>query len=58
VVPLAGPRIDARGYWWIARHEVAQAPLVEQFCAWLQEQGDQAEDAEKALLTDDAPIAR
>jgi LysR family transcriptional regulator, glycine cleavage system transcriptional activator len=40
VTPLNGPRIDSRGYWWVARREVAQSPLVEQFCGWLQEQGD------------------
>ena len=33
VMPLDGPRIDARGYWWVARREVADAPLVEQFAA-------------------------
>jgi LysR family glycine cleavage system transcriptional activator len=44
VVPLAGPRIDARGYWWVARREVAQAPLVAQCCAWLQAQGDQTDE--------------
>ncbi len=27
VMPLDGPRIDARGYWWVARREVAHAPL-------------------------------
>ncbi|MDE1182108.1 transcriptional regulator GcvA [Paraburkholderia sp.] len=48
VVPLAGPRIDARGYWWVARREVADTPLVAQFCRWLQEQGDQP-DRERAL---------
>jgi LysR family transcriptional regulator, glycine cleavage system transcriptional activator len=42
VMPLEGPLIDARGYWWVARREVAHAPLVDQFCRWLQEQGDQA----------------
>lgn len=42
-MPLDGPRIDARGYWWVARREVADAPLVEQFCRWLQEQGDQTD---------------
>jgi LysR family glycine cleavage system transcriptional activator len=44
VMPLEGPRIDARGYWWVARREVAHAPPVEQFCRWLQEQGDQADE--------------
>ncbi|CAD6530505.1 Glycine cleavage system transcriptional activator [Paraburkholderia hiiakae] len=38
VTPLAGPHLDARGYWWVARREVAQAPLVSQFCRWLEEQ--------------------
>jgi LysR family glycine cleavage system transcriptional activator len=38
VMPLAGPRIDARGYWWVARREGANAPLVEQFCRWLEAQ--------------------
>ncbi|SKC86370.1 LysR family transcriptional regulator, glycine cleavage system transcriptional activator [Burkholderia sp. YR290] len=38
VTPLEGPRIDARGYWWVARREVANAPLVEQFCRWLEAQ--------------------
>ncbi|HTR08291.1 MAG TPA: transcriptional regulator GcvA [Paraburkholderia sp.] len=38
VTPLAGPHLDARGYWWVARREVAQAPLVAQFCNWLEEQ--------------------
>ncbi|VVD31522.1 protein of unknown function [Paraburkholderia dioscoreae] len=46
VVPLAGPRIDARGYWWVARREVAHAPLVEQFCEWQQAQGDQTQENE------------
>lgn len=50
VVPLAGPRIDARGYWWVARREVAQAPLVAQFCEWLQAQGDQTDVAEAGSL--------
>lgn len=45
VMPLDGPRLDARGYWWVARREVASAPIVEQFCRWLQEQGDQTEPA-------------
>ncbi|MBB2931320.1 hypothetical protein [Paraburkholderia silvatlantica] len=35
---LAGPHLDARGYWWVARRKVAQAPLVLQFCRWLEEQ--------------------
>jgi LysR family glycine cleavage system transcriptional activator len=48
VMPLGGPRIDARGYWWVARREVAHAPPVEQFCRWLQEQGDQADEVERA----------
>jgi LysR family glycine cleavage system transcriptional activator len=48
VMPLDGPRIDARGYWWVARREVAHAPLVEQFCRWLQEQGDQVDEVERA----------
>ena len=38
VTPLEAPRIDARGYWWVARREVANAPLVEQFCRWLEAQ--------------------
>ncbi|WP_042269863.1 transcriptional regulator GcvA [Paraburkholderia heleia] len=38
VTPLAGPHLDARGYWWVARREMAQAPLVLQFCRWLEEQ--------------------
>ncbi|MEQ5843973.1 transcriptional regulator GcvA [Paraburkholderia acidicola] len=42
VVPLPGPRLDARGYWWVARHEVADAPLVVQFCRWLEAQADSA----------------
>ena len=42
VMPLAGPRIDARGYWWVARREVSNAPLVEQFCRWLESQAAQA----------------
>ena len=44
VMPLDAPRTDARGYWWVARREVAHAPVVEQFCRWLQEQGDQADE--------------
>jgi LysR family glycine cleavage system transcriptional activator len=50
VVPLAGPRIDARGYWWVARREVADAPLVAQFCEWLQAQGDQTDKTETGSL--------
>ncbi|WP_321893185.1 transcriptional regulator GcvA [Paraburkholderia tropica] len=38
VAPLAGPLLDARGYWWVARREVADVPEVAQFCAWLEEQ--------------------
>jgi LysR family glycine cleavage system transcriptional activator len=45
-MPLAAPRIDARGYWWVARREVAHAPLVGQFCEWLQAQGDQTDQAQ------------
>ncbi|WP_322045816.1 transcriptional regulator GcvA [Paraburkholderia sp. J67] len=42
VTPLAGPHLDARGYWWVARREVADAPIVAQFCRWLEEQAGQA----------------
>ncbi|MGF6904322.1 hypothetical protein [Paraburkholderia sp. GAS348] len=42
---VAAARTDARGYWWVARREVAQAPLVAQFCEWLQAQGDQTDVA-------------
>lgn len=45
VMPLAGPRIEANGYWWVARREVADAPLVAQFCSWLQAQGEQSDEA-------------
>lgn len=38
VAPLAGPHLDARGYWWVARREVADVPVVAQFCRWLEEQ--------------------
>jgi LysR family transcriptional regulator, glycine cleavage system transcriptional activator len=38
VTPFDGPRLAARGYWWVARREVAHAPLVEQFCRWLEAQ--------------------
>jgi LysR family glycine cleavage system transcriptional activator len=38
VLPLAGPRIDARGYWWVAPRELAHTPLVEHFCNWLEAQ--------------------
>ncbi|WP_429500058.1 transcriptional regulator GcvA [Robbsia andropogonis] len=41
VAPLAGPQRDARGYWWVARREVADAPLVVQFCRWLETQARQ-----------------
>jgi LysR family transcriptional regulator, glycine cleavage system transcriptional activator len=41
VMPLAGPRMHMRGYWWVARREVANAPLVEQFCRWLESQATQ-----------------
>ncbi|GAB2882261.1 transcriptional regulator GcvA [Paraburkholderia jirisanensis] len=41
VMPLEGPRIDMLGYWWVARREVAQAPLVVQFCRWLEAQSMQ-----------------
>ncbi|MBI0327081.1 transcriptional regulator GcvA [Burkholderia plantarii] len=36
VLPLDGPRIAARSYWWIAAREAS--PLVVQFCAWLDAQ--------------------
>ncbi|HXZ09514.1 MAG TPA: transcriptional regulator, partial [Paraburkholderia sp.] len=42
VLPLDGPRIHARGYWWVARREVAQTPLVAQFCRWLESQAGAA----------------
>ncbi|CAM2196739.1 LysR family transcriptional regulator, glycine cleavage system transcriptional activator [Paraburkholderia kururiensis] len=45
VAPFAGPSIDARGYWWVARREVADAPLVEQFCRWLEAQAKGAAPA-------------
>ncbi|WP_042302783.1 transcriptional regulator GcvA [Paraburkholderia kururiensis] len=45
VAPFAGPSIDARGYWWVARREVADAPLVEQFCGWLEAQAKGAAPA-------------
>lgn len=45
VAPFAGPSIDARGYWWVARREVANAPLVEQFCGWLEAQAKGAAPA-------------
>lgn len=38
VMPLAGPRIATRSYWWIAPRETAGEPLVGQFCAWLEAQ--------------------
>ncbi|WP_213301646.1 transcriptional regulator GcvA [Paraburkholderia sacchari] len=38
VAPFAGPHLDARGYWWVARREVADVPVVAQFCRWLEEQ--------------------
>jgi LysR family glycine cleavage system transcriptional activator len=41
VAPLPGPLLDARGYWWVARREVAEAPLVVQFCQWLEAQAQQ-----------------
>ncbi|MGH8779633.1 transcriptional regulator GcvA [Paraburkholderia sp.] len=40
VTPLPGPHLDARGYWWVARREVADTPLVAQFCRWLEAQAD------------------
>jgi len=43
VAPLAGPLLDARGYWWVVRREVADAPLVVQFCRWLEEQASARE---------------
>jgi LysR family glycine cleavage system transcriptional activator len=45
VMPLDGPRIALRGYWWVARREVADAPLVTQFCRWLEAQSRQTTDA-------------
>ncbi|WP_109480713.1 transcriptional regulator GcvA [Paraburkholderia sp. C35] len=45
VMPLEGPRIAARGYWWVARREVANAPLVEQFCRWLEAQAKETQEA-------------
>ncbi len=38
VAPLAGPHLDARGYWWVARREIANTPIVAQFCRWLEEE--------------------
>ncbi|WDD95593.1 transcriptional regulator GcvA [Burkholderia sp. FERM BP-3421] len=38
VTPLDGPRIATRSYWWIARRELADEPLVSRFCAWLEAQ--------------------
>jgi len=40
VMPLDGPRIATRSYWWIAPHAPAEDPLVAQFCAWLQAQSN------------------
>jgi LysR family transcriptional regulator, glycine cleavage system transcriptional activator len=38
VAPFTGPHLAARGYWWVARREVAGAAVVAQFCRWLEEQ--------------------
>lgn len=46
VTPLEAPRIDARGYWWVARREVANATLVEQFCRWLEAQAKETKQDE------------
>ncbi|MEX3975304.1 transcriptional regulator GcvA [Paraburkholderia caribensis] len=46
VTPMEAPRIDARGYWWVARREVANAPLVEQFCRWLEAQAKETKQDE------------
>ncbi|AOJ39308.1 MULTISPECIES: transcriptional regulator GcvA [Burkholderia] len=40
VMPLEGPRIATRSYWWIAPRAPADDPLVAQFCAWLQTQSN------------------
>src|ERR1700754_5074931 len=48
VMPLEGPRIALRGYWWVARREVADAPLVTQFCRWLEAQSKQADARQRA----------
>ncbi|MFY4698552.1 transcriptional regulator GcvA [Burkholderia glumae] len=40
VLPLDGPRIASRRYWWIAAREAA--PPVVQFCAWLDAQARRA----------------
>lgn len=50
VAPLAGPHLDARGYWWVARREVADAPLVAQFCRWLEEQAQASGQAQTSRL--------
>ncbi|MBN3857404.1 transcriptional regulator GcvA [Paraburkholderia sp. Ac-20340] len=44
VTPLDGPHIDARGYWWVARREVADVPVVAQFCRWLEEQASAVQE--------------
>jgi len=37
-----------RAFEAAARRDVAHAPPVEQFCRWLQEQGDQVDEVERA----------
>ena len=36
VTPLAGPRMDARGYCWVVPREHRGTPIVQQFCRWLE----------------------
>lgn len=36
VTPLAGPRMDARGYCWVVPREHRDTPIVQQFCRWLE----------------------
>lgn len=40
LMPLAGPRIATRSYWWVTPRERADEPLVAQFCTWLEAQAN------------------
>jgi LysR family transcriptional regulator, glycine cleavage system transcriptional activator len=35
VIPLAGPTVRARGYWWVSPNSRAGDPVLRAFCDWL-----------------------
>jgi LysR family glycine cleavage system transcriptional activator len=37
-MPLAGPMVRARGYWWVIPNSRAGDPVLRAFCDWLAEE--------------------